>query len=91
MGERLLLKARAGRVGVEQQRLQHWGRLGRAGTSRALLAPRLPLVEKERSEGPGPSTEGPLTQGAYSVLPATLCVCHHNPRFPAKETEGSEK
>lgn len=45
---RLLLEARAGRVGVQQLRLQHWGRTGRAGTGWALLGPRLPLVDRLR-------------------------------------------
>lgn len=43
---RLLLEARAGRVGVQQLRLQHWGRTGRAGTGWALVGPRLPLVDR---------------------------------------------
>lgn len=57
------MEARAGRVGVQQQRLQHWGRTGRAGTGWALLVLGLPLVEEEGRTGPGPSR---------SLLGATL-------------------
>lgn len=47
--------SQGGRVGVEQQRLQHWGRIGRAAPGWELLVPRLPLVGEGWRKGPGPS------------------------------------